>query len=152
MICPELALSIRQPWAWLITHGYKDMENREWRTHVRGWVLVHAASRLPAKWDWAAAALFAGERGVQIPCHRGAPLGCLVGVARIDDCVTYSTSRWFVGPYGFLIGRAAAFQEPVPCAGTLKYFAVEGVTLRAKVDAQLRLLGIEKEVLHGAQR
>ncbi len=25
------ALSIKQPWAWLICAGYKDIENRSWR-------------------------------------------------------------------------------------------------------------------------
>ena len=36
-----MALSIRQPWAWLIVNGYKDVENRSWRTSRRGEVLVH---------------------------------------------------------------------------------------------------------------
>ncbi|WP_289241690.1 ASCH domain-containing protein [Delftia sp.] len=36
------ALSIRQPWAWLIVHGYKDIENRDWHTPFRGNLLVHA--------------------------------------------------------------------------------------------------------------
>ena len=31
-----IALSIRQPWAWLIVNGYKDIENRDWKTHYRG--------------------------------------------------------------------------------------------------------------------
>jgi hypothetical protein len=37
------ALSIRQPWAWLIVHGWKDVENRNWQTKHRGRFLVHAA-------------------------------------------------------------------------------------------------------------
>ena len=36
------ALSIRQPWAWLIVHGHKDIENRTWTTSFRGRLLVHA--------------------------------------------------------------------------------------------------------------
>jgi hypothetical protein len=28
------ALSIRQPWAWLICAGYKDVENRSWYLHM----------------------------------------------------------------------------------------------------------------------
>lgn len=27
------ALSIRQPWAWLVVQGYKDIENRDWPTN-----------------------------------------------------------------------------------------------------------------------
>ncbi|WP_229215634.1 ASCH domain-containing protein [Duganella sp. CY15W] len=42
------ALSIRQPWAWLIVNGYKDIENRSWSTNVRGKVLVHASKGAPA--------------------------------------------------------------------------------------------------------
>jgi ASCH domain-containing protein len=26
------ALSVRQPWAWLIVNGYKEVENRDWAT------------------------------------------------------------------------------------------------------------------------
>ena len=37
------ALSIRQPWAWLILHGGKDIENRDWATRFRGRVLIHAS-------------------------------------------------------------------------------------------------------------
>jgi hypothetical protein len=37
------ALSIRQPWAWLIVKGYKDIENRTWATKLRGRVFVHAS-------------------------------------------------------------------------------------------------------------
>lgn len=37
------ALSIRQPWAWLIVNGFKDIENRSWDTKYRGLVLIHAS-------------------------------------------------------------------------------------------------------------
>ena len=30
------ALTIKQPWASLIVHGIKDIENRTWRTDYRG--------------------------------------------------------------------------------------------------------------------
>ena len=36
------AISIRQPWAWLIVNGYKDVENRVWFAKLRGRVLIHA--------------------------------------------------------------------------------------------------------------
>ena len=40
-----IALSIRQPWAWLIVNGYKDIENRDWKTHYRGRFYVHAGKQ-----------------------------------------------------------------------------------------------------------
>ncbi len=30
------ALSLKQPWAWLVVKGYKDIENRSWSTNHRG--------------------------------------------------------------------------------------------------------------------
>ncbi len=41
---PLRVLSLRQPWAWLIVNGYKDIENRSWRTNHRGPLLIHASS------------------------------------------------------------------------------------------------------------
>jgi hypothetical protein len=40
---PCIALSIRQPWAWLILHAGKDIENRDWPTKYRGPFLIHAS-------------------------------------------------------------------------------------------------------------
>ena len=36
-------ISVRQPWAWLIVAGHKDIENRTWRTSYRGRLLIHAS-------------------------------------------------------------------------------------------------------------
>jgi len=38
------ALSLRQPWAWLVVNGYKEIENRSRRTNHRGALLIHASS------------------------------------------------------------------------------------------------------------
>ena len=55
------ALSIQQPWCWLLAAGHKDIENRTWSTRFRGRVLLHAGKRIdpdylnegPAiLWDW----------------------------------------------------------------------------------------------------
>lgn len=40
------ALTVKNPWAWLIAQGIKDIENRTWRTNFRGRVLIHAAAGL----------------------------------------------------------------------------------------------------------
>jgi len=36
------ALTIQQPWAWLIVHGRKGIENRSWGTRHRGPLAIHA--------------------------------------------------------------------------------------------------------------
>jgi hypothetical protein len=40
------ALSIKQPWVWLIVNGHKDVENRNWPTRFRGRLLVHAGKKV----------------------------------------------------------------------------------------------------------
>jgi hypothetical protein len=47
---PEmLALSIKQPWSWLIVFGHKDIENRSWPTRYRGRFLIHAGRILKCR-------------------------------------------------------------------------------------------------------
>jgi len=36
-------LSVKNPWAWLICAGYKDVENRTWKTNYRGKILIHTS-------------------------------------------------------------------------------------------------------------
>ena len=40
------ALSIRQPWAWLIVNGHKDVENRAWHSRHKGPLLIHASKTM----------------------------------------------------------------------------------------------------------
>jgi hypothetical protein len=36
------ALTVKQPWAWAILHAGKDIENRGWRTHYKGPLVIHS--------------------------------------------------------------------------------------------------------------
>lgn len=75
-------LSIRQPWAWLIVNGYKDIENRTWPTRFRGKVLIHAGK----KWDEGIMpADIKAMYGIEVP--RRLETGGIVGIAEITDCV-----------------------------------------------------------------
>ena len=58
---------IRQPWAWLIVNGFKDVENRSWNTRYRGTLLIQASATLPTKRNLEEFRLFARERGVELP-------------------------------------------------------------------------------------
>ena len=100
-----MALSIRQPWAWLILHGGKDIENRTWTTNVRGRVLIHAAKGMTAnEWSdaWGYAEVVAG-RELPSPHVRDIERGGIVGSVEIVDCVCESGSPWFTGPVGFVL-------------------------------------------------
>ena len=46
-------LSVRQPWAWLLVNGYKDIENRNWATEFRGRCFIHAGKNFDQEgYDW----------------------------------------------------------------------------------------------------
>ena len=102
-----IALSIRQPWAWLILHAGKDIENRCWATKFRGRVLVHAGKGCTqAEYDNGLDDAFAfGVDVAKIPGWKQIERGGVVGSVEIIDCVTESESPWFCGDYGFVLMR-----------------------------------------------
>ena len=117
------ALSIRQPWAWLIVNDYKDIENRSWPTDFRGRVYVHAGRRIKSE-DFPEQRDYITQTGIFLP--EEPPLGAIVGEVTITDCVDSSSSQWFCGPYGFLISSPVAYKDPIPYRGQLGFFeAVE---------------------------
>jgi len=99
------ALSIRQPWAWLILHAGKDIENRTWATKYRGPILIHA----PKTFDGEGYEDIQFARPeIKMPLSHEFQYGGFVGVATLTDCVTRSDSPWFGGPYGFVLAAARA--------------------------------------------
>lgn len=117
------AISIRQPWAWMILHAGKDIENREWPTRFRGRVLIHASKGMTLG-EYNDAAWYAGERGVSVPHQNNVPRGGIVGSVEIVDCVVRSDSRWFMGTYGFVL-RNPVVMPFHPCRGALGFFDVD---------------------------
>jgi ASCH domain len=110
---------IRQPWAWLIVHGSKDIENRSWATRYRGTLLIQASASLPTKSNLEEARLFARKRGVELP--EDFERGGIVGMVQLKDCVTSSPSKWFQGPVGWVLShpKRLAF---IPLKGQLGLF------------------------------
>ena len=120
------AISIRQPWAWLIVNGYKDIENRSWPTRLRGEVLVHASKGMTrAEYDDVDLMLALDERlqYIRLPAFEQMERGGIVGRVTITGCITASRSAWFFGKYGFELRDA----KPLPFAplkGALGFFEV----------------------------
>jgi hypothetical protein len=137
-------LSIRQPWAWLITHPeivrachlpIKDIENREWTTPYRGYLLIHTGATLDTDlfgptgqlegWYWRRTFGSAGEAlfAAMPKQARDYPRRAIVGETRLTAVVRSSTNPWFCGPYGLVLHKAAALL-PIEYRGQLKIFDV----------------------------
>ncbi|MGA1281160.1 MAG: ASCH domain-containing protein [Candidatus Nanopelagicaceae bacterium] len=107
------AISVRQPWAWLITQGFKNIENRTWVCSIRGDVALHASSTNTKK-EYAAAAQLIADRSltIELPSIEDLQVGGFVAIVSITDCSTASDSPWFTGPYGWTLSnpRPIVFQ------------------------------------------
>jgi hypothetical protein len=123
------ALSIRQPWAWMIVNGHKDIENRTWPTRYRGPVLIHASKGITrAEFEDAARfmAMISPIDPLPLAEMAKADRGGIVGIAAIVDCVPSArrTSPWHIeGAFGFRIANV----QPLPfisCKGMLGFFEV----------------------------
>jgi hypothetical protein len=127
-------LVVRQPWAYLIVHGLKPIENRSWATNYRGPVLIQAASRF-SKPDMQAAREYASARGIAIPDVL--PVAGVVGIVELTDCVSSHESPWFEGPYGWVLNHARVLPF-VPCSGQLGLMNVpEEIMRQLPTDVQL---------------
>jgi hypothetical protein len=114
------ALSIRQPWAWLIVHGHKDIENRTWATSFRGRFLVHAAQ----SFDHGGYRWVQSKMRVPMPEPSRFERGGIVGEADLVHCVSRHKSRWFSGPRGFVLANARPLPFR-PLRGRQRFFKVE---------------------------
>ena len=139
------ALSIRQPWAWLIirpdiigdearaqaakTGLLKGIENRDWRTSLRERIYIHASKGLTrAEYDQAVEYVrTVVHASIEIPPMAELERGGIIGEADLTDCVWESCSWWFNGEFGFVLenSKPLPFQ---PCRGMLKFFEVSNDT------------------------
>jgi hypothetical protein len=118
------AISIRQPWAYLVAAGIKDVESRSRPTDYRGPLLIIAVKKTPAPEDLWDAAQLCKRQGVTLPSIF--EIGGIVGLAELVDCVTKSSSPWFnEGYYGHLLRQARPVPF-IPYRGQLGLYDVEG--------------------------
>jgi len=122
------ALSIRQPWAWLIVNGHKDIENRDWRTPFRGRFLVHASKTITRKgYDECRAQceeFLPFTTRYNWPAFEDLQLGGIVGEATLIDCVQDHPSP-FKQPesWGFVLANSKPLPF-TPYKGRLGFFNV----------------------------
>lgn len=127
-------LSIRQPWASLIIKGFKDVENRSWRTSIRGEIAIHAsASKTEDDWEDAtitvaairAIAFSEAEKWLieTIGEFDKLPRGAILGTVEIIDCKRERTSLWhFDENWGFYLQNPKELKKPIPSKGKLGFW------------------------------
>lgn len=122
------AISIRQPWASLIAHGYKDVENRTWQTSFRGRVLIHTGA-IPDKRP--VTDLFPTREAMltfmREMMNVKLPTSAIIGHVEIIDCVPYHKSPWAeASGWKWVLADPVLFPEPVlNVRGKLSFFYPE---------------------------
>ena len=133
------ALTIRQPWASLIVHGPKRIENRKTLRHYRGPLLIHAGAYLPPA-EYLAALQFARYLRTAMSLQGGG----IIGICDVVDCLepgdlspnglTDADLQWWQPDcYGLVLANV----RPLPfvaCKGRLGLW-----TVPSEVMAQLGL-------------
>jgi len=135
------ALSIKQPWAWLICAGHKDIENRIWATSFRGRIYVHAGKEADCASGFRAAfntlRILHDQSDANIIWRNfwalGQTYGAIVGEVDIVDCKfrfgeenDNLYSDWHdPGFYGFVLRNPILYDKPIPCRGSLRFFQPE---------------------------
>lgn len=91
------ALSIKQPWASLIAHGIKNIENRTWKTKFRGRIFIHASAK-----DAGALYELLNEKQIEAmsnhwtaaPPFPDRPISAIIGEVDIVDCIENHKGIW----------------------------------------------------------
>ncbi|QDU94723.1 ASCH domain-containing protein [Lignipirellula cremea] len=132
---PVRCLSVRQPYAWAICAGVKDVENRGWTTKYRGRIAIHAG-------------LYDGdivEIYREVPELHDLPevftFGQIIGFADLVDVVQYSDdladNPWAGGPYCWLLENAQLLKEPVPSRGRQSLYRLPEEVSRQLEQAEI---------------
>lgn len=78
------ALTLHEPRASLIAHGWKEVETRDWYTSYRGPLAIHAALRKPDPTDLSHVTFALGHRGFEVPALT---FGAVVCVCQLVACL-----------------------------------------------------------------
>lgn len=112
------AITIKQPWASLIVHGIKDIENRTWacpKKYIGQRVLIHAGKER----DGQEKPLLTGKQydlvgGVSgYATHILGTRGAIIGSVEIVDCVINHPSIWAEKTDDYTIGMNPKIHEDI---------------------------------------
>lgn len=117
------ALTVKQPWAWAIAHGGKNIENRMWRTGYRGPLAIHAGLTDDEEAiDFRIAKAWAAQQNRQ-PAQQTLIRGAIIATASLKDCHLERDGccqPWGEpGAFHFVLADIQPLVTPVPCRGAL---------------------------------
>lgn len=137
------ALSFKQPWAWLVCIGLKDVDNRTWLLRMPPLlpypypappkrIYVHASKTFDREgYHWVQRNfphINWGDYWTTAPLS----LGAIIGEVDITACFNSAfigypkiNSPWYwSGYYGLVLNDPVLYEKPIPCKGRQRFFEV----------------------------
>jgi len=115
------ALSIRQPWAWLLTSEQKTIETRTWLLNYKGPIAIHAPKQFASNAIHLPVQLLKGQQWQR--------RGGIVGMCIVKDCRRFHEGDeqqalvpFESGLFSILIEKPITLPILVPCQGQLGLF------------------------------
>ena len=117
------ALSVKNPWALLICHNIKPIENRTWSTTFRGRIYIHCSAKslhgnIKAMFTDQQWKSLSEDQEYMITGHW--PNGCIIGEVDIIDCVIGHSSVWaeHAAPgdkpiYNWVLANPVLYDQPI---------------------------------------
>jgi activating signal cointegrator 1 len=160
------AISLWQPWAWLVACGAKQVETRSWGTNYRGPIAIQAAKRpigpemleILRGPDWTHWAQVAREQGRPVDdANRmigfgGLPKGCIVAIAnlaavvQIESCGDVPRSEreqafgeYSRGRFAWHLAYVRVLPTPIECRGQQGLWELDSGLAQRAFDEAMRL-------------
>ena len=137
------AISIKQPWAYLICSGIKDVENRNWKCpqkYIGQRILIHASAKPTVKgnciscwmtedqYKFITLNISSGKRLNDI-CFLEHYSSAIIGSVKIVDCVVNHPSVWAEkGVFNWVLSEPILYENPiVNVKGKLSFWDYDGI-------------------------
>lgn len=139
-------ISIKQPWASLIAHGIKNIENRTWKCpekYIGQRVLIHASAKLDDR-HRNMSLLFAPKqwKSLSLKTQRIMvcgilPTSAIVGSVEVVDCVQNHQSIWAEKlVYNWVLANPILFDKPISCKGKLSFWEYHNINFELDEDSK----------------
>lgn len=156
------AITIKQPWASLIVHGIKDIENRTWvcpKKYIGKRVLIHASKKSANYWDYSVAERvdkFLREISKSGTDWSRYPHGAIIGSVEIVDCVVNHSSIWSEKTENYTVGMNPKLHEATTDKKVIYNWVLANPILFEKpienVKGKLSFWDYDGELLKGGAR
>ena len=129
-------LTVKQPWAYLICSGIKDIENRTWKTNFRGRIYIHSSAKgiefsnpneVFTKEQYSS--LDNEHKIMVIMSKKAMECSSIIGSVEIVDCVQNHPSLWAEnGVWNWVLANPILFPEPIPAKGKLSFWEYDKIS------------------------